>query len=77
MIFMIIDRKFYFYPLFNWLRNIKNFIYSVSSRSNGEFYISSVDQFAPIPYTGGWSVKKCDRMVVEDDRIGMIRSQKY
>ena len=31
---MIIDRKFYFYPLFNWLRNIKNFIYSVSSRSN-------------------------------------------
>ena len=37
--FMIIDRKFYFYPLFNWLRNIKNFIYSVSSRSNNEFYI--------------------------------------
>jgi len=40
--FMIIDRKFYFYPLFNWLRNIKNFIYSVSSRSNNEFYIRGI-----------------------------------
>ena len=73
--FMIIDRKFYFYPLFNWLRNIKNFIYSVSSRSNNEFCGPLCPgriegkKWGKRGKCGKKSVKKCDRMVGEDDRI--------